>query len=62
MVLAMKYGGFDRKINKPKCLLFSLIFCSIFKLREAFQSKKQRNLGISPNQKSPNFQFGKVQN
>ena len=38
-------------------------------LREAFQSKKQRNLGISPNswglsknEKSPKFQLGKVQN
>ena len=39
-------------------------------LREAFQSKKQQNLGISPNrgagssknQKSPKFQLGKVQN
>ena len=39
--------------------------------REAFQSKKQRNLGIrhlgggggsSKNQKSPKFQLGKVQN
>ena len=37
-------------------------------LREAFQSKKERNLGISPNrggssknQKSPKFQLGKVQ-
>ena len=39
-------------------------------LREAFQSKKQRNLGIwhlggggsSKNQKSPKFQLGIVQN
>ena len=39
------------------------------RLREAFQSKKQQNLGISPNrgggessknQKSPRFQLGKV--
>ena len=40
-----------------------------YQLREAFQSKKQPNLGISPNrggssknQKSPKFQLGKVQN
>ena len=41
-------------------------------LREAFQTKKRANLGISPNrgeeggssknQKSPKFQLGKVQN
>ena len=39
------------------------------RIREAFQSKKQPNLGISPNRggvvkksKSPKFQLGKVQN
>ena len=32
-------------------------------VREAFQSKKQQNLGISrKNQKSPKFQLGIVQN
>ena len=48
-----------------ECLLPNVVI----QLREAFQSKNQRNLGISPNgggasknQKSPKFQLGIVQN
>ena len=53
-----------------KAKVLSASGCNI-SLREAFQSKKQRNFGIrhlggeggaSKNQKSPKFQLGKVQN
>ena len=58
-------------VNHHSCHVFLvwLPHClPAYLLREAFQSKNQRNLGISPNrggggrQKSPKFQLGKVQN